>query len=479
MEAVNGSYFKVIYTDWYIEGGERKPHGNGTHPAICDFIQDAIKRNLKMDWADVLQKNAEEKVIKFGHSELINYFGRNFSKNIISSNQIMDDDSIYIYPIEIKATLSGLNELNKFKIGDVLYEYYLRDIIPIDVLNHLKTGKVKILINIIHDPLYDENNIRKFEIQLNKLGIDGSNIIFLGGSKFEEYYEKHPDSRVKIYNGHLFIRGYVDQIKEFPCIGNLGYLCELFKEEDLDKTIIRKNKFISPNRTMEKPQRAIMGYFALKYDLLKEGLFTFIQKTSKDRLQSSIEKVYDDSIDNIKKYTSELEEMLPYEDDTDMLLPEQKSNFGSKNNKKTWYSDSYFHLVTETFFGPNVFLSEKVFKPISNLQPFLVFGDYATLAELKRLGFKTFEPFIDESYDLEKDPKKRILLLEKELLKLKNMSIEEMHNWYYSIIDILLYNQKHLYTFASYECFEEIFEKIKFDYEQNKTQWNLQEKKLL
>ena len=468
MEAVNGSYFKLIYTDWYIEGGERKPHGNGTHPAICEFIQDTIRRDLKIDWFEALQNNAEEKVIKFGHSELINYFGRNFKTNIISSNQILDDEFTYIYPIEIKATLSGLNDLNKFKIGDTSYEYYFKDIIPIDVLNHLKSGKVKILINITHDPLYDENNIRKFEIQLNELGIDGSDIIFLGGSKFVEYYEKHPESKVKIYNGHLFIRGYVDQIKEFPCVGNLGYVCELFKEEDLNPTILRKNKFICPNRTMEKPQRAIMGYFALKYDLLKEGMFTFIQKTSKNRLKSAIEQVYNDTNENINKYTSELEELLPYEEDTNILLPEQKSNFGSKNNKKSWYSDSYFHLVTETFFGPNVFLSEKIFKPVSNLQPFIVFGDYLTLAELRKLGFKTFEPFIDESYDLERDPKKRTLLLEKELLKLKNMTIEEMHNWYYSIVDILLYNQKHLYTFEKYECFDEIFGQIKFDYENKK-----------
>ena len=80
------------------------------------------------------------------------------------------------------------------------------------------------------------------------------------------------------------------------------------------------------------------------------------------------------------------------------------------------------------------------------------------------MGFKTFEPFIDESYDSEIDPKKRMLLLEKELIKLKNMPIEELHNWYYSIIDILLYNQKHIYSFENYECFDEIFEKIKIDY---------------
>ena len=91
---------------------------------------------------------------------------------------------------------------------------------------------------------------------------------------------------------------------------------------------------------------------------------------------------------------------------------------------KDWYSDTYINLVTETFFGKNVFLSEKIFKPLSNLQAFIVLGDYGTIAELKRLGFKTFEPFIDESYDLEIDSKIRIKKIEKEIEKLKNKVME-------------------------------------------------------
>jgi hypothetical protein len=366
--------------------------------------------------------------------------------------------------LEIKDTLSALHCENNFLLNDTKYSWFLKDIIKPELFDLIKLGKVKILVNMIHDPLYDSNNIRKFELQLNELGVDSSNIIILGGSKFSEYYQMYSDSKIKIYNGHLFIRGYADEINSFPMIGNLGYLCELFEEKDLDSTKIRKHKFLSPNRTMQKPQRTMMGYFALKYDLLKDGLFTFIQQLEKDKLKSIVTNVYDDTFENIEKYTTQLESLLPYEDDTKEVPSDKKQAFGVRNNKKEWYADSYFHLVTETFFGPNVFLSEKIFKPISNLQPFLVFGDYLTLAELKRLGFKTFEPFIDESYDSEIDPKKRILLLEKELLKLKNIPIEELHNWYYSIIDILLYNQKHIYSFENYECFDEIFEKIKIDY---------------
>lgn len=464
MSAIHGSNFKLVYTDWYIQGGELKPFGNGIHPIVREFIEYIIKNNLNLDWYQVLQYSKNEKGIKFDHSELINYFSRNFPKNVVSLNQIKNDGFIYIYPLEIKATLNAIYDKNGFTLNDTEHTWHLKDIIPTQLLQHLISGKVKILISLIHDPLYDDNSIRMFELQMQKMGVDGSNIIFLGGSKFSEYYDKHPSSKVKIYNGHLFIKGYVDEIVTFPVIGNLGYMCELFEEKDLDSTKIRKHKFLSPNRTMEKVQRTMVGYFALKYDLLKDGLFTFIQKLEKDRLKNIIQRVYDDSEENIEKYASQLESILPYEDDTHELPSNKKQAFGVRNNKKEWYSESYFHLVTETFFGPNVFLSEKIFKPISNLQPFLVFGDYLTLAELRRLGFKTFEPFIDESYDLEKDPKQRMLLLEKELLKLKNMPIEELHNWYYSITDILLYNQKHLYTFESYECFDEIFQQIKIDY---------------
>jgi hypothetical protein len=46
---------------------------------------------------------------------------------------------------------------------------------------------------------------------------------------------------------------------------------------------------------MSKPQRTMLGYFALKYDFLKEGLFTFIQKLDKNRLKGIVNTVYNDT----------------------------------------------------------------------------------------------------------------------------------------------------------------------------------------
>ena len=83
MSAIHGSNFKLVYTDWYIHHGQLKPFGNGIHPIIREFIEYIIKNNLNLDWYQVLQYSENEKGIKFDHSELINYFQRNFTKNII------------------------------------------------------------------------------------------------------------------------------------------------------------------------------------------------------------------------------------------------------------------------------------------------------------------------------------------------------------------------------------------------------------
>ena len=39
MENMHGSKFKFIYTDWFIQNGEKKPFGNGIHPVIREFNQ--------------------------------------------------------------------------------------------------------------------------------------------------------------------------------------------------------------------------------------------------------------------------------------------------------------------------------------------------------------------------------------------------------------------------------------------------------
>ena len=46
-----------------------------------------------------------------------------------------------------------------------------------------------------------------------------------------------------------------------------------------------------------------------------------------------------------------------------------------------------------------LFVTEKAIKPMQNGLPFVILGSPGALATLRALGFKTFAPAINESYD--------------------------------------------------------------------------------
>ncbi len=109
---------------------------------------------------------------------------------------------------------------------------------------------------------------------------------------------------------------------------------------------------------------------------------------------------------------------------------------------------SYFDITTETYMeGSYKSFTEKVCKPLMNFQPFVLISFVGALAQLRDLGFKTFNGFIDESYDLEPDPVKRLHMVYTEIKKLCAMSKEQIHKWYWSMEEILLHNQKHMLNF--------------------------------
>jgi hypothetical protein len=69
-----------------------------------------------------------------------------------------------------------------------------------------------------------------------------------------------------------------------------------------------------------------------------------------------------------------------------------------------------------------VFMTEKIWKPIIAQQVFVLHGNYLYLQKLREMGFKTFNNYFNESYDLAQDPKERInkIILLCEELKSKN-----------------------------------------------------------
>lgn len=82
-----------------------------------------------------------------------------------------------------------------------------------------------------------------------------------------------------------------------------------------------------------------------------------------------------------------------------------------------WYDDTCFGVVVESFNGQTmtadipVFLTEKTYKPIAGLQPFVVIGGAGILKYLRSQGFETYNNIFDESYDNETDFDKKLSII--------------------------------------------------------------------
>jgi hypothetical protein len=131
-------------------------------------------------------------------------------------------------------------------------------------------------------------------------------------------------------------------------------------------------------------------------------------------------------------HDSDISNLPPLYLDTENLVQNQADLNHTTNYL---YADSYFSVVSETNFYTNTlgvqgetgrFLSEKTFKPIAMRHPFLILSVPNMLDKLKEIGYQTFSPWIDESYDKELDDNKRMLMVAKEVKRLCELPPEEL-----------------------------------------------------
>ena len=147
-----------------------------------------------------------------------------------------------------------------------------------------------------------------------------------------------------------------------------------------------------------------------------------------------------DSIIGLEEKLASFELQLPYKCDNasdadhnnhGIIVPEHHTN-------------AYWNIVLETHFDQHTtFLTEKTFKPILNLQPFLIVGSPRSLALLKHLGYKTFDSVIQEDYDVIQNPQERMEAVLKSAYVLHNTSHKHHMRIQQQLKPILEYNQRH------------------------------------
>lgn len=121
--------------------------------------------------------------------------------------------------------------------------------------------------------------------------------------------------------------------------------------------------------------------------------------------------------------------------------------------------ESFLYVVTETcFWESKKHLTEKVFKPIILRMPFVLVGCANNLAYLKSYGFKTFDRWIDESYDDIEDPIERLQAVVKVLDDMSSLSNETLTQMLHEMEPVLEHNFN---LFNSQEFLDYAWEELK------------------
>lgn len=130
----------------------------------------------------------------------------------------------------------------------------------------------------------------------------------------------------------------------------------------------------------------------------------------------------------------------------------------SANDVEQYYKDSMINIISETnFFTPEIHLNEKTYKPIAFKQPFIMMSAPYSLQHLKDVGFKTFDRWWSEDYDLITNNDDRMLEINRIVEEITNWSDEKKVQFTHEVKDIVEFNCEHLATMSHPEVkhFEE------------------------
>ena len=124
------------------------------------------------------------------------------------------------------------------------------------------------------------------------------------------------------------------------------------------------------------------------------------------------------------------------------------------------YTDAYCNIVLETHYDADqsggAFLTEKTFKPIKYGQPFVIVGAPGSLAALRKLGYRTFDHAIDNSYDLLENNTQR---WQQTLRTIQQIQQQDMNAWFQRCVDDIKHNQQ-LFLASKYARLNSLLERL-------------------
>lgn len=323
--------------------------------------------------------------------------------------------------------------------------YNIKDLVEKSILDKVLEKKAFLVLDNALEPFVRSIDSIYHNIVI-KENIPASQIIFLTNMHDAKEYsdnlaKKLNQERIKVFWYSLFEQ-------------DLQCAVEHIYKKNLPKTLQFKKydkKFLNLNRRW-RMHRPFLITLMHGRNLLDSGHVSFGPCDQKDTWVHRWHELFYyfrnelDVLNLLKQYES-VKDMKPLFLDTEELHINRAVPTVDTNR---YYEETYFSVITETTYFtrdwyPNVrFLSEKAFKPIAMKHPFIFVTVPNSLDILRKMGYKTFSPIIDESYDTEIDDAKRMLMIVNEIERLSNLNDYELEDFIIKAREICNYNYKNL-----------------------------------
>ena len=339
--------------------------------------------------------------------------------SIHSPNEIKDLDW-FIYPVIFNEPYYQIRTLTGIDHADFGFWSYVSS----EVIEALKAKKGWILIDVALEPLSDT---------------DLSDLL----DKLDDCSE-YPNDRIILNVGSLTHTSHpqIYHITSWLEAHYVGVLVDNDKEfvfEDLPRSYLKKVMF----NTYWKDNISEHKRFSLFNSRYWKSLqLTAILSVLDRKSLFKYGHVTANSLDMFEEYFTELLDKKPefkkvfkphaLKNKDDIInFPEQCEPYIEKCD---------FNIVAEAYSDQNLvawpFLTEKTWRCVGFKKPFVLLGQQGSISKLHAFGYKTFHPYIDETYDGEKDDYKRFSLATKEVIKLIQLSDEDFSffNEYFKFI---------------------------------------------
>lgn len=298
-----------------------------------------------------------------------------------------------------------------------------------EALTQMRAGRLKLVITHLkrsERDSYRQDIFLGIQRRLEEYQIPPEQVYFIGCDEdWQEHFEKAQteNPEIKRWGGAIYIpyfeRGWFHYFQAY-LKKDQTYTPQEFSA-DLKKP--RPKKYLSFNREPRAHRQVVAGWLEQK-GLVEQGLISFPRPDEYFALdkfnmyQEGVEDLFhapewiSAGTEGIQKFA----EKAPYHVDHDDLT---KLHISWCTKKP--FQNSYFSLLTERLYysaNGHSLLTSKSYKAMCNMHPFIIVGAHRSLSFLKKMGYKTFSNWFDESYDEEpcSDCRMRLVLAEVERL---------------------------------------------------------------